>query len=65
MATLDTTDPVADSSGLPIVPDQPGAAPAATDAHQPFRFTAVANLSASRRESLEAWHRPFLRIAEA
>jgi flagellar motor switch protein FliM len=65
MATLDTTEqPVAE--GLPITPDQQGAMPPpAANTHQPFRFTAAASLSPSRAESLESWHRPFLRIAAA
>jgi len=66
MATLETPDPLAEGSGLPLTPDQPGAMPVPeADALQPFRFTGAANLSATRRETLESWHRPFLRIAAA
>jgi flagellar motor switch protein FliM len=60
MATVDTTEPIQENAGLPITPD----APIAGD-HQPFRFSGVATLSPARQESLEAWHRPFLRIAAA
>jgi flagellar motor switch protein FliM len=65
MSTLDTTEPVAESPGLPITPDQPGAAPLPPAEAQPFRFTAAASLSPLRQESLENWHRSFLRIAAA
>jgi flagellar motor switch protein FliM len=54
--------PIAEASGLPITPDAPVAAP---DSAEPFRFSAASFLSAARQESLEAWHRPFLRIASA
>jgi flagellar motor switch protein FliM len=60
MATIDTTEPVVESSGLPITPDQP----IAVD-HLPFRFSAADTFTAGRQESLEAWHRPFLRVAAA
>jgi flagellar motor switch protein FliM len=60
MASVDTTEPVLESAGLPITPDQPLAAD-----HQPFRFTAADTLTAGRQESLEAWHRPLLRVAAA
>lgn len=65
MATIDTPKTIAEGEGLPITPDQPGAIPPPADGHQPFRFTAASTLSAVRRESLDAWHRPFLRIASA
>ena len=66
MATLETPDSLAEGSGLPLTPDQPGAIPPPeAEAFQPFRFTAAANLSPARQETLGAWHRPFLRIASA
>jgi len=66
MATIDTPETLAEGAGLPITPDQPGAVPPpAADSHQPFRFTAASSLSPVRKETLEAWHRPFLRIASA
>jgi flagellar motor switch protein FliM len=46
------------AAGLPITPD-------VQVEHQPFRFTAAASLPAARLEALEAWHRPFLRLASA
>jgi flagellar motor switch protein FliM len=66
MAQTETPESVAESSGLPLMPDQPGAIPApASDEHQPFRFAAGASLSPARQEILQNWHRPFLRIAAA
>jgi flagellar motor switch protein FliM len=65
MATLETPESLAEGSGLPLTPDQPGAIPAPAADAQPFRFTAAANLSPARQESLESWHRPFLRVAAA
>ena len=66
MANVETPDPLAESAGLPLTPDQPGAIPApAADGHQPFRFTAGTGLSPARQEILQSWHRPFLRIAAA
>jgi len=60
MATVETTEPIQESAGLPITPDEPIAGD-----HQPFRFSGVATLSPARQECLTAWHRPFLRIAAA
>jgi flagellar motor switch protein FliM len=54
-----SSEPILESAaGLPITPDVQAE-------HQPFRFTAAASLSSARLESLEAWHRPFLRLASA
>jgi flagellar motor switch protein FliM len=67
MANVDTSaDSLAESTGLPLTPDQPGAIPPPEgDGHQPFRFAAGASLSPARQEILQSWHRPFLRIAAA
>jgi flagellar motor switch protein FliM len=57
METVETgSEPILEPAGLPITPDVQAE-------HQPFRFTAAATLPTARMESLEAWHRPFLRGA--
>jgi flagellar motor switch protein FliM len=71
MATVDTSIPAAapavspasaavDGADAPltsITPDEPGA--------QPFQFAAASTISPTRQESLEGWHRNFLRAASS
>jgi flagellar motor switch protein FliM len=47
----------ADAPHTAITPDEPGA--------QPFQFAAASTISPSRQESLEGWHRNFLRSASS
>lgn len=70
MATADTTPPLDAAQAAPaaaarteaeapltaIMPDEPAHA-------QPFRFTAASSISPARQESIEGWHRNFLRAA--
>ena len=63
MATVDTPIPAAEPAGVvsetpltSITPDEPAGA-------QPFRFSAASSISPTRQESLEGWHRNFLRAA--
>jgi flagellar motor switch protein FliM len=64
MATVDTTTP-ADATAIPAAPPAAEMPPltAITPDEQPFRFSAASEISSTRQESLEAWHRNFLRAA--
>jgi flagellar motor switch protein FliM len=69
MASVDTTHPAAEeaaaSPGAAPAPDAPLTAitPDEQTGSQPFRFSPASTISPSRQESLQGWHRNFLRAA--
>jgi len=67
MASTDTTTPAVEpvAASAPAAAETPLTAitPDVPAESQPFRFTAASSISPTRQESLEGWHRNFLRAA--
>src|ERR1700761_1275370 len=67
MAALEAAETVPENPATPTPDAAPeGTAPEATQAgHAPFRFSTPAALTPARQESLETWHKNFLRGASS
>jgi len=59
MSTPDLAEPEIENAGAFIAPEE------SREAARPFQFSTASSLTSARQESLESWHRNFLKLASA